>query len=741
MADESETSKNAAKKEAKKLAKKAKKLEHKADVVTEAKTDTTVVYCCAGDPATCTRWAASVAGVAVSFVSSSKEEQPWMIVGENVKLFGDLALARWFLKDEKKDALERALIEQWCDFSLSYPSVGDVKTLAKMLEDHLKTNTYVAGSALSLADIALAKVLLTESSTELDRWRKLVPKIDVNIVTPAVKKEAQKEEPADSCPPLEKAVEGKVVTRFPPEPSGYLHIGHAKALLLNDYYAKRYKGKLLIRFDDTNPSKEKGEYAENILKDVETLLGLKGLDDGYVSTSHTSDHFDHIKTLALKLIQQGDAFMDDTDQETMRKEREELKNSKYRDSKPEENVEKFEDLCKGTSKTWCLRAKIDMQSPNGTLRDPVIYRSNETPHHRTGTKYKAYPTYDLACPIVDSLEGVTHALRTTEYGDRDAQYEWFIEKLKIRPVVIHSFSRINFVRTLMSKRKLAWLVDEKVVDGWDDPRFPTIQGVKRRGVSMESLREFIVSQGASRNVINLEWDSFWALNKAAYEPLAHRFQAVEKNNIATLTLEEPLPEVLSSDNKISAVSVNLVPKDATQGLRAMRVAQTVYIENEDAVGLKVGDEIVLMRWGVVKITAASGLSFKGIFDKDAPLKKKKPLHFLAKTSNLVDVDLAEYDYLITKPKLEEDEDLQQALTPVSKVITPAYGDPGLKNLKYGDVVQLERRGFYICDQALPVANSNNGEQTTTLRLILIPDGKAKMPFSRLPSAIATASKK
>jgi glutamyl-tRNA synthetase len=275
---------------------------------------------------------------------------------------------------------------------------------------------------------------------------------------------------------LPNAKEGQVVTRLPPEPSGYLHIGHAKAAILNQYFAEHYKGTFLVRFDDTNPSKEKAEFQDSILEDL-TLLGIKP-----DKLSYTSDSFDKLFQYAIELIKLGKAYTDDTLQAQMQKERWDGIASAHREDSVEANLEHFSLMQSGSEEgvKWCLRAKISVDDPNKAMRDPVIYRCNLQPHHRTGTTWKLYPGYDFACPVVDSIEGVTHALRTNEYHDRNPQYQWMLDSLKLRKVDIWDFGRISFVYTLLSKRKLKAMIEEKqLVSGWDDPRFPTVRGTFR----------------------------------------------------------------------------------------------------------------------------------------------------------------------------------------------------------------------------------------------------------------------
>lgn len=347
--------------------------------------------------------------------------------------------------------------------------------------------------------------------------------------------------------------------------------------------------------------------------------------------SHTSDHFAKCEELARQMITAGLAYMDDTDQEKMQAERMERTESYRRNSSKEDNIAKFNSLLKGEleAQKYCLRAKIDMGSVNGTMRDPVLYRFNDTPHHRTGTRYKGYPTYDFACPIVDSIEGVTHALRTTEYNDRDEQYHWMQNALGLRKTKIQAFGKMNFVHTVLSKRKLNWFVENKLVEGWFDPRFPTIQGCVRRGMNVGALKSFIISQGASRRVVVMEWDKFWSENKKVLEENSHRYMGVSTQKHVTLHID-------NVSSEITAHSVQIHPQKPEMGMRVMRRYNKLYIDQCDAVTIKEGEEITLLRWGnfvisrIEKDTDGCVTHMHATFDEEATnFSKTKKITWIA----------------------------------------------------------------------------------------------------------------
>jgi glutamyl-tRNA synthetase len=649
------------------------------------------------------------------------------------------------------DRLRRSSGSDW----LVRRSVDDV---TKLLDLVLKGKTFLAGdgSTLTVCDILLAvalkKAKMAVTSGNGARWFSTceadLPWAAVTATIPAVAAAAaaaaaataaadsKKKQPrakdigggvkTGKLPALEGWEDG-VMTRFPPEPSGYLHIGHVKAVMVNDFYARAYKGKLLVRFDDTNPSKEKEEFKASILEDLARL----GVRPDVVS--HTSDHFDLIADFARQIIKEGKAYMDDTPVEQMRMERGKgiISARKPPASDPETNLARFEEMYKGTEEgvKWCLRADWNMSDGNKCCRDPVLYRANATPHLRTGTKYKAYPTYDFACPIVDSIEGVSHAMRTTEYRDRDVQYARLQEALRVRPVKIIEFSRLNFIFTTLSKRKLTWFVDNKFVEGWNDPRFPTVQGVLRRGVQVDALRAFILAQGASKKDVDMEWDKFWAENRKIIDKEAHRFFAIKDEGKVVVSLR-------GAPTTPEAFSVQLHPKTPEFGDKVMHKFCRVFIEGEDAKSVSVGEEFTLMRWGNAIVRAVHKDAEGAIREIEADLNEggdfkttKVKMCWVPDLPHSVPAELVEFDNLITKSKISEEDKFEDFVNPVTKATVLAICEPAARAVSADQVVQFERRGFFRCDSAFV-------DSSRPMVMFNIPDGKTKA-MSTLASSITS----
>ena len=488
-----------------------------------------------------------------------------------------------------------------------------------------------------------------------------------------------------------------VVTRFPPEPSGYLHIGHAKAALLNDYFAhEKYTGTLLVRFDDTNPSNEKQEFQDAIIEDL-ALMGIKP-----DKMSYTSDYFDELYEYGLQIIREGNAYADDTDKDTMAAQRMNGEPSKRRDATVEDNLAKFDEMTKGTPEgtRWCIRAKMSVDSPNKAMRDPVIYRCNPAAHHRSGTKWKVYPTYDFCCPIVDSMEGVTHALRTIEYRDRNPQYQWFLDTLKLRNVQIWDFARMNFIRTLLSKRKLTKLVDTGAVWGWDDPRFPTIRGIRRRGMTVPALREFILRQGPSKNITNLDWTLIWATNKKYIDPVAPRHTAILKKDLVKATVKGAPDSPVTEEKQKHA-------KNPAVGLKKVVFSNSLAFEQEDAKSFKQDEEITVMNWGnaiVRKIEKdasglVTGLELDLHLEGDFKKTEKKVTWLSTEGQELIPVELVDFDYLLAKDSMQEEDELEDVLNPQTEFREEALADCNVAELKEGEIIQFDRKGYFRVDRA------------------------------------------
>lgn len=467
--------------------------------------------------------------------------------------------------------------------------------------------------------------------------------------------------------------------------------------MLNDYFAHDlYKGTLLFRFDDTNSTKEKQEFQDSITEDLD-LLGIKP-----DKTSYTSDHFQALYEYCVRMIKEDNAYADDTDQNTMRDERMTSKASARRNRTVEENIAIFEGMITGTQVENCIRAKISIDNPNKAMRDPVIYRCNHTPHNRTGTLWKAYPTYDFACLLVDSPEGVTHALRTTEFADCNPQYQWFIDCFNLRRVHIWDFARLNFKRTFLSKRKLTKLVDAGRVSGWDDPRMPTIRGVLRRGMTIAALRDFILKQGPSRNVTLMDWTIFWNINKKEIDSIAPRHTVVNQQKTVIATIIKRGPEKAYTEERPRH------NKNSTLGTKKVAYSRQLILDQEDAKLFKQDEEITLMACGnaIVRKINRFSLDYRSpVIDIELELhlkgdvkKTEKKITWLStEGQSLIPAELVDFDYLLTKDKLDEDDNWEDFLTEETEFWTAAFCDANLATCRMGDIIQLERKGYFRVD--------------------------------------------
>eukprot|EP00924_Labyrinthula_sp_SR-Ha-C_P005348 maker-scaffold_1-snap-gene-29.39-mRNA-1 protein AED:0.01 eAED:0.01 QI:0/0/0.5/0.5/0/0/2/40/755 len=606
------------------------------------------------------------------------------------------------------------------------------KALTETFEKHFEEHTFLVAEKLSLADFALCSYFYFHNVdlnifVHLKRWRETLPEMSKQTRRQPAQGTKGKKVKGPSLPDLHHldTIKGKVTTRFPPEPSGHLHIGHCKALFLNQYYKEKYAGNMLFRFDDTNPSKEKEEYENGIVNDLITL----GFDVSKVT--HTSDYFKMITEHARTLIKKGLAYMDNSSPEVMKTQRDQGEDSVCRVYDAEKNMELFEAMLvakkpkDGDGEKWCLRAKIDMQSKNKTLRDPVLYRQSD-PHPRTGST--ACPTYDLACPIVDSVEGVTHALRDMNYKDRIPLYKWVLESLELRDVHLHDFSRMNFVHTIMSKRKLKWCVEEGLVDGWNDPRFPTVKGILRRGLQVQALKDYMVSQGASRKIADIEWDKLWNLNKKLLDPVVPRFMAVGREPGSTITLKLTNFKQIFASNGNSKIGGKYIPKHPKDkngekfGNKFLACTEKLILEKGDfdlGTPVKVGEQILLLQLGVVELSSIKGGELEGNFIPNGDVSKpERKVHWLAEHSALkVPARIWEYDHLLTKPILGPEDDFKDFLNKQSLATTEVWGSQDLRNLKKGDCCQLLRRGYFRVDKSYSDAG--------VVELVMIPDGKQK----------------
>jgi len=502
-----------------------------------------------------------------------------------------------------------------------------------------------------------------------------------------------------------------IVTRFPPEPNGYLHIGHAKAVNMNFSTALKYQGKCNLRFDDTNPVKEDEEYIDAIKKDIE-WLGFKW-DDIYFA----SDYFEFMFDAAVRLIEKGLAYVCDLNAEQMRQYRGTLtkpgKDSPYRNRSAKENKEMFLMMRDGKYQDGekVLRLKIDMASPNFNLRDPIIYRVMRASHHRTGDEWCIYPMYDFAHPLGDAREGITHSICTMEFEDHRPLYDWVINNTDMDNTPNqYEFARLNLTRTILSKRYLKKLVDEKVVDGWDDPRMPTLIGLRRRGYTPESIRDFCDRIGMAK-----------ANSEVDVKLLEHCIREdLNANAQRRMVVIDPLLIELENypEDKSETLLTPNHPYKEEAGKREIFASNQIYIEKndfmEDPPGkyfrLAPGREVRLRNAFIIKCERiekdANGEIVKVIcsYDKDsrtggltAGRKVKGVLHWVDAKSAIKGV-VHHYDYLLQEDDGQK-KDFMERLNPDSiKVFKNAMFEPAFADSKAGDKFQLLRQGYYACDK-------------------------------------------
>src|SRR6266567_6863501 len=500
---------------------------------------------------------------------------------------------------------------------------------------------------------------------------------------------------------------GRVQTRFPPEPNGYLHIGHAKAICLDFGLADEFGGHTNLRFDDTNPQKEETEYVDSIMEDV------KWLGFHWDGLFYASDYFGQLYEWAVQLIKAGKAYVDDLSADEIREYRGTLtqpgKNSPYRNRSVEENLDLFERMRAGEFEDGkhVLRAKIDMASPNINMRDPVLFRSMNVPHYRQGSKWVIYPMYDYAHPISDAIENITHSLCTLEFEDHRPLYDWCLEKLPVpsRPVQIE-FARLNLSYTVLSKRKLLTLVTEGLVNGWDDPRMPTLSGLRRRGYTPEAIRNFCDSIGVAKRDAIVDVAQ---LEHAIRDDLNKRSQRV-------MAVLRPLRVVIENYPEGQTEELDAVnnPEDASAGTRKVPFSRVLYIEQEDFrenppkqfFRLAPGREVRL-RYAyfitctqVVKDAAGNVAELRCTYDPatrggDSPdgRSPKATLHWVS-AAHAVPAEARLYDRLFN----EERPDNDSRINPSSlEVVGSCQVEPSLKSAKPGDRFQFERIGYFCVD--------------------------------------------
>jgi len=502
----------------------------------------------------------------------------------------------------------------------------------------------------------------------------------------------------------------KIVTRFPPEPNGYIHIGHAKAIILNFELADEFSGKTNLRFDDTNPTKEEVEYVESIKYDINWL----GYD--WDNLYFASDYFDEMYKRAVILIKKGLAYVDDSTAEEISEKRGTLTNSGvnsfYHKRSIEENLDLFYKMKNGEFEdgSRVLRAKIDMSSPNINMRDPIIYRIAHKTHHHTGDKWCIYPMYDFAHPLEDAIEGITHSLCTLEFEDHRPLYDWFITNCDMESIPRQiEFARLEMTNTLMSKRKLKILVDKNIVDGWDDPRLPTISGLRRRGYTPASIRNFVRAVGISKTNSTVDYRMLEYFLREDLKLKAPRTMTVLNPLKITITnYDENMTELLEAENN---------QENEELGTRMIPFSNEIYIEKEDFIEepiknwkrLYLGGEVRLKHAYFIKCNEAikdkSGeiIELKCTYDyktkSGSGFKDRKPngtIHWL-EAKKAIPAEFRLYDTIIEENESNNEKDFLDCINSNSLIVCNGFIEENIKEAKPIDRFQFFRHGYFAVD--------------------------------------------
>lgn len=506
---------------------------------------------------------------------------------------------------------------------------------------------------------------------------------------------------------------GRIRTRFPPEPNGYLHVGHAKSIALNFGLADEFRGECNLRFDDTNPIKEETEYVQSIIEDIKWLGGDFGDRIFYAS-----DYFSQLYLWAIELIKNGKAYVCDLSSDQVRETRgtptQPGQDSPFRNRSVEENLDLFERMKNGefADGARTLRAKIDMASPNLNLRDPVMYRILHAEHHRTGNQWCIYPMYDWAHGECDSIERITHSICTLEFEDHRPLYDWFLEQLGIFHPQQIEFDRLNLTYTVLSKRKLLQLVEQGIVEGWDDPRMPTISGMRRRGYSPEGLRNFARSLGVSKT------NGITEFAKLEY----HIREDLNKTAKRVMAVLHPLKLVLTNypEGQVEFVEAINNPEDASAGTRQLPFSRELWIEQEDFLEdppkgyhrLYPGNEVRLRYGYIIKCQnvvkdpkTGEIVEVQCTYDSETrsgqqTRKVKATIHWVSAT-HAIPVEVRLYDKLFTAENpnnVSADEDFTTYLNPKSLDVVEARAEPSLASAMPGDRYQFERLAYFCADK-------------------------------------------